>query len=270
VACPAPEPCHDAGACDATTGACSYPPKANGTACNDGNACTQSDTCQAGACVGGNPVTCAAQDQCHDVGVCDPATGACSNPAKPDGSLCTDGDACTTGDTCQAGACVGGAPVTCPAPDACHEAGVCDPSTGACSNAPKPDGSSCDDGDACTQTDTCKAGNCVGGNPVTCAAQDECHDVGVCDAATGQCTNPAKGDGTPCSSGNCASGVCTSSSSSSSSSTSSSSSSGGSASEEGGCGCRTAGGEPDGGRAWVGALGLALALARRRRTAAAT
>jgi len=33
---------------------CSNPNAANGTACNDGNACTQTDTCQGGACVGGN------------------------------------------------------------------------------------------------------------------------------------------------------------------------------------------------------------------------
>src|SRR4051812_40748675 len=28
----------------------------NGTACNDGNACTRADSCQGGACVGSNPV----------------------------------------------------------------------------------------------------------------------------------------------------------------------------------------------------------------------
>ncbi|MFI5041954.1 MAG: hypothetical protein ACHQNA_08935, partial [Acidimicrobiales bacterium] len=40
----------------------------NGGACSDANACTQTDTCQAGACVGTNPVICTALDQCHDVG----------------------------------------------------------------------------------------------------------------------------------------------------------------------------------------------------------
>ena len=53
-----------------------------GTACDDGNACTQTDTCQAGTCTGSNPVTCTASDQCHDAGTCNPATGACSNPAQ--------------------------------------------------------------------------------------------------------------------------------------------------------------------------------------------
>mgnify|MGYP007099124517 CR=1 FL=1 len=69
---------------------------AAGTApCNDGNACTQSDTCEAGACTGANPVVCSALDQCHDAGMCDPMTGVCSNPVKANGSACDDGNACT-------------------------------------------------------------------------------------------------------------------------------------------------------------------------------
>ena len=31
-------------------------------------------------------VTCVAQNKCHTAGVCDPGTGQCSNPAKPDGA----------------------------------------------------------------------------------------------------------------------------------------------------------------------------------------
>src|SRR5262249_37176705 len=83
------------------------PQKANGTTCTDGNACTQSDTCQAGACVGANPVVCTASDECHSAGTCDTTTGVCSNPAKPNGSACHDGNACTQGATCQAGPCAG-------------------------------------------------------------------------------------------------------------------------------------------------------------------
>lgn len=62
------------------------------------------------ACVG---VVCAPADECHEVGACDPATGTCSNPPKPDGSPCDDADACTLTDTCQQGTCTGSAPVTC-------------------------------------------------------------------------------------------------------------------------------------------------------------
>src|SRR5439155_672341 len=151
------------------TGACSNPAKSNGAPCDDGNDCTQSDTCQAGACVGTNPVVCATSDERRVAGACNPATGPCSKPDKSNGAPCDDGNACTQSDTCQAGACVGTSPVVCTASDQCHSAGTCNPATGACSNPVKSNGAPCDDGNACTQSDTCQAGACVGTNPVVCA-----------------------------------------------------------------------------------------------------
>src|SRR4029077_2107117 len=100
VVCTALDQCHAVGVCNAATGLCPNPAKADGASCNDGNACTSSDTCQAGVCVSGNPVLCTALDQCHVAGVCDTATGACSNPAKSDGTSCNDGNACTQSDSC--------------------------------------------------------------------------------------------------------------------------------------------------------------------------
>ncbi|MBZ5639646.1 MAG: hypothetical protein LAO51_12950, partial [Acidobacteriia bacterium] len=79
VVCTALDQCHEAGVCDTGTGTCSNPAKPNDSACNDGNACTQTDTCQTGVCVGSNPVVCTALDQCHEAGVCDTGTGICSN-----------------------------------------------------------------------------------------------------------------------------------------------------------------------------------------------
>jgi hypothetical protein len=114
--------CHT---CDAT-GQCQ--PVADGTACSDGNACTQTDTCQAGVCVGSNPVVCAALDQCHDVGVCEPGTGACTNPPKTNGTTCNDGDPCTLNDVCTNGVC-GGTPVSCPGTQTC-QGGACGVSCG--------------------------------------------------------------------------------------------------------------------------------------------
>jgi hypothetical protein len=67
---------------------CSNPTKANGSACNDGNACTQTDTCLNGSCAGTNPLVCTASDQCHVAGTCDPGTGVCSNPANPNATGC--------------------------------------------------------------------------------------------------------------------------------------------------------------------------------------
>jgi streptogramin lyase len=216
VVCVASDQCHVAGTCNTATGICSNPNAPNGTACNDNNACTQTSTCQAGTCAGGNPVVCAPGDQCHVAGVCNPTTGVCSNPNAPNGSPCTDGNACTQTDTCQTGVCAGGNPVTCTAGDQCHVAGTCNPTTGACSNPNAPNGTPCSDGNACTQPDTCQAGACTAGNPVTCIASDQCHGAGACNPSTGACTNPNAPDGTACNDGNvctttdtCQGGTCT-------------------------------------------------------------
>lgn len=215
VVCAALDQCHVAGTCNPSTGTCSNPNKANGTSCNDNNACTQSDSCQSGTCTGTNPVVCTAMDQCHQVGLCNPSTGICDNPNKPNGSSCTDSNGCTQTDTCLAGVCTGSNPVVCAAQDQCHVAGTCNPSTGACSNPNKANGASCNDGNACTQSDTCQSGACTGANPVICTALDPCHDAGSCNVATGQCSNPNKPDGTSCNDGNacsqvdtCQSGAC--------------------------------------------------------------
>jgi hypothetical protein len=190
VICVAIDSCHVAGACDPSTGVCVNPVVPNGTACNDGNACTQTDVCTSGVCVGGNPVACAASDACHVSGTCDPTSGVCSNPSAPDGTACNDNNACTQSDTCVTGACVGANPVTCAASDACHVAGTCDPTSGVCSNPSAPDGTACNDNNACTQSDTCLAGTCAGSNPVVCTAMDACHGVGTCDPTSGVCSNP--------------------------------------------------------------------------------
>src|SRR5258708_8102849 len=86
----------------------------NGRRCNDGNACTQTDTCQSGSCVGSNPVTCTALDQCHVAGTCNPATGTCSTPTATNGKPCNAGNACTQTDTCHSERCLRGDPVPCP------------------------------------------------------------------------------------------------------------------------------------------------------------
>jgi hypothetical protein len=138
----------------------------DGTSCSDGNACTQTDSCQSGACVGSNPVVCTASDQCHTAGTCNPGTGTCSNPAAPDGTACNDGSLCTQTDSCQSGVCFGANPVICVASDQCHVAGSCIPALGVCTDPAAPDGTTCDDGDNCTINDACSAGTC-GGTSIT-------------------------------------------------------------------------------------------------------
>ncbi|HRI69292.1 MAG TPA: MYXO-CTERM sorting domain-containing protein [Polyangium sp.] len=97
--CTASDQCHEPGTCNPTTGICSDPEKPFQTPCDDGNSCTQTDTCRFGVCRGANPVMCMAQDECHEAGTCDSTSGTCDNPAKPDGSPCAGGK-------CAAGQCV--------------------------------------------------------------------------------------------------------------------------------------------------------------------
>jgi MYXO-CTERM domain-containing protein len=73
------------------------------TACDDGNLCTRQDRCRSGACVGEDPVSCSALDDCHAAGRCNRDTGQCTNPTRPNGSSCPNG-------ICQAGVCSGGLP----------------------------------------------------------------------------------------------------------------------------------------------------------------
>ena len=216
VTCTASDQCHVPGVCNPGTGACSNPPQTDGTACNDNNACTSADACRSGVCLGGSSVVCTASDECHNAGVCSPATGLCSNPVKANGSACNDGNACTRTDSCQTGVCIGANPVVCTASDQCHDVGTCTPATGLCSNPARTNGTACTDSNACTRSDSCQNGVCVGANPVVCTASDQCHDIGTCSVTTGTCSNPSKANGTACNDANactaserCQSGACT-------------------------------------------------------------
>ncbi len=220
VICTPLDQCHVAGTCDTVTGLCDDPFAANGTGCNDNNACTQTDACQTGVCVGSNPITCTPLDQCHVAGTCDTVTGLCDDPFAPNGTGCNDNNACTQTDACQAGICTGSNPVICTPLDQCHVAGACDTVTGLCDDPFAANGTGCDDSDACTQTDTCQAGVCAGSNPVICTPLDQCHVAGTCDTVTGLCDDPFAPNGTGCNDNNactqtdeCQTGVCTGSNS---------------------------------------------------------
>ena len=137
------DPCH-AETCVA--GAC-VPGVLNGP-CDDGDPCTDNDTCVGGVCQG-QPKIC---------------------PATP----------CTTAGVCVAGHCVGGTPVNCDDGNPCT-VDTCDPVRG-CVQTPRNSGL-CDDGDACTTGDHCVAGQCVG-RPRVCTDAFACTDDacvgGVC------------------------------------------------------------------------------------------
>ncbi len=154
---------------------------ADGTPCDDGNACTDRDVCSGGTCQGTSSVCVDDGNPCTDA-TCLPSLG-CRN--VPNTASCDDGNACTDGDACAGGVCQPGGPTTCvddgnPCTDA-----TCLPSLG-CQNVPNT--ASCDDGNACTDGDACAGGTCQGtpivcvddGNPCTdtaCAPSLGCRNV---------------------------------------------------------------------------------------------
>ena len=87
-------PCRaDAGQCDvaeACTGlsaACPADAKEpNDTPCNDNDACTQTDTCQGGTCIGADPLDCDDEDACT-ADSCDPMGGCVNDDAPATGCL---------------------------------------------------------------------------------------------------------------------------------------------------------------------------------------
>ena len=186
--CGSAGPCRENGSCDPKTGKCVTGPVPDGRPCDDGNACTVDDFCQAGACQVGSMVSCPALG-CRDAGSCDASSGRClTGPAKVDGTACEDGNLCTRDDSCHAGACVGGNTVMCAVQGKCRDPGSCDPTTGMCRpGSNKRDGTACDDGDPCTQNDECRTGNCLGGAQLECRTTSACETSASCSRHSGLC-----------------------------------------------------------------------------------
>lgn len=171
-----------------TVGGCAGAP--NGAACDDGNACTRNDTCQGGVCTPGTAVVCTALDQCHAAGICNPATGVCSNPTLADGSPCSDGNACTDNDACINGVCFSGGLTNCNDHNQCTD-DSCSPVSG-CLNTPVQDGIACGNADVCDGIETCQMGICSPGIPSSCNDGNDC-TRDACDRTRGCLQIPTAG-----------------------------------------------------------------------------
>ncbi|MBP7126341.1 S8 family serine peptidase [Myxococcota bacterium] len=220
------------------SGTCRHDPVPGDPPCDDGNLCTRQDRCRAGACVGEDPVTCVAQDACHQAGSCDPATGQCSQPPVEDGTPClsdqnectldqcrggvcehvpvedqtacaSDGLSCTS-DRCFQGACVHPVTSGCLIEGTCHPADaqnpgnpcqICQPGKTAVAWTSKEDGTRCEDGLYCTVSDQCLAGVCTAGDPRDCSGLTEECRIGVCSETTRSCIAENRLDGTACGDG---------------------------------------------------------------------
>ncbi len=167
-------PCTDE-LCDPDEG-CVFPFNTN--SCNDGDLCTEADTCTEGACLG-TPIDVDDNNPCTD-DRCVPGIG----PLHVNNGLsCDDGDACTIGDRCVAGTCVTGVdePI-CDDRNSCTT-DYCDSDLGCVNEA---NTFSCDDMNACTAGDSCMDGDCLGAT-INCDDGRACTEDG-CDATFG-CTH---------------------------------------------------------------------------------
>jgi hypothetical protein len=233
-------PC-TADSCDPSAG-CTFSPVRDGTACDDGSACTTDTMCMVGVCRG-TRVSCDDGNPCTD-DTCDPASGCVSiNNTRP----CSDGNACTEGDVCSEGSCVAGPSLECDdgnqcTIDLCDEfagcaylplqspcclgsASICDDGNPCTTDLCDPETLGCDyenntvvcsDGNVCTAGDRCAEGGCVPGPPLNCDDGNACttnacrpgSGAGAGCAATALNNVPCD-NGDACTTGDtCRSGVC--------------------------------------------------------------
>jgi len=95
----AANPANECERCDPAKATKAWSPL-SGTSCDDGTRCTQGAPCEAGVCRETSETVCAALDECHLAGQCDPDTGGCSNPTKGDGQPCSQGQGVCVGGVC--------------------------------------------------------------------------------------------------------------------------------------------------------------------------
>jgi hypothetical protein len=144
--------------CVVGSSSCTHKPAADGTLCNDGNTCTETDSCNGGSCSG-------FLKACNDfqpctTDACVPTQGCVFTPFTGKTGGCDDNDMCTEPDSCVDGKCVGISKV--PAATVCQMTS-CNPATGIVTTKPAAQGTTCDDGDPNTVCDMCTGDNsCVG------------------------------------------------------------------------------------------------------------
>ncbi len=181
--------------CDTKTG-CANEPKAG--ACDDGNPCTNGDTC--------------------DIGKCKPGENLCMCVDDADCMKMEDGNMCNGTLYCDLAKAPYGCKVAANTVVECPDLGkacmsnVCNTKTGKCAAKAEADGKSCNADDSiCTAKDACKAGTCTADKPIDCNDDNPCTDDN-CDPTKGcQPFDNIKAcdDGNKCTTGDtCASGLC--------------------------------------------------------------
>lgn len=192
--------CNGSETCDPILGCGNGTPAANGTPCDDSLYCSVGESCNGGACQGGSPRDCSAQNSSCTVGACNEDADTCQALAANEDGPCEDGNACTESDTCQAGSCSPGSPVVCDDNNVCNGDETCDTLAGCQGGTPL----NCADADACNGDETCDPLlGCQPGTPLNCDDGNECNGSESCDSVAGcQSGTPLScGDGDVCNGG---------------------------------------------------------------------
>jgi len=203
AACDDNNPCTD-DSVDLTGCKCVHTPVADGTTCNDWNACTLNDVCTSGIC-SGTPKSCDDGNVCT-TDYCNVATGVCYHQNNI--AACDDGNACTIDDKCSNKVCQPGTPKICNDNNICTT-DTCNTATGCVFTN---NTVSCDDGNICTSNDKCSNGVCKGtNNTASCNDNNACTSNDKCSSGTCKGTNNTVScnDNNVCTSNDkCSSGVC--------------------------------------------------------------
>lgn len=187
----------------------------NNAPCDDFDYCNGADFCVAGACTGHQGDPCEVDpDTASCFEMCDYATRSCT-AINPDGVPCSDGVFCNGLETCTAGVCGDSDGDPCVMDlnnDNCQES--CDENSDSCT-ANNPDLTPCDDGLFCTGSNWCLSGSCSGQAGDPCVINvNNANCAESCDEDSNSCTanNP---NGTACTDGffctgteSCTNGVC--------------------------------------------------------------
>lgn len=205
----------------ASCGACEY--TIDGSACNgdlapsvtcsDGNACTRTDTCQAGSCVGSNPVVCNTPRGCEQSGgSCNTGDGSCSYTAQPVGYVCrSSSGVCDRTESCASGGGDCPADAKQPSGTSCSDDGnpcTLDQCNGSSNDCQHPAGNAgtqcrvaagvCDVAESCTGSSTSCPSDVKRGSGYTCTSDGNPCTLDQCNGTSVDCQHPAGNAGSVC------------------------------------------------------------------------